>query len=69
VPDVAGEAKAGSDRIRYTAEALADEVTALPGLKGQLAFRHFSGYLAITDTKRIFYWSVPNRITFLGVWL
>ncbi len=43
----------------YTAEALADEITeVLPGLKKMPAFRQFSGYLPITETKNIFYWYV-----------
>lgn len=56
----AGSAKKAT--IDYTAEALADEVTILPGLTDTINFRHFSGYLQISETKSIFYWyATPPR--------
>jgi hypothetical protein len=42
--------------IHHTKEALADEVVDLPGLDVPPPSRSFSGYLPISDSKRIFYW-------------
>ena len=45
----------------YTPEALADEVTSLPGAeKLSINFRQFSGYLDITETKHMHYWFVES---------
>lgn len=41
-------------------QALADEITSLPGLTSDIAFRHFSGYLQISETKFMFYWCGPT---------
>ena len=49
--------------ITYTPDALADEVTALPGLATAPPFRQFAGYLRITETKNIFYWYVEPDTT------
>jgi len=48
---------------RYTKEALADEITNLPGLDWKPNFRQFSGYLTVDeDTGRnIFYWYVESQ--------
>lgn len=59
-PVVPASASAG---VAYTEAALADEITGLPGLSSEAAakagrFRQFSGYLPISDYKRIFYWCV-----------
>lgn len=51
-------AAATKGSIEYTKEALADEITSLPGLDQNLTFRQFSGYLPITESKNIFYWYV-----------
>lgn len=52
----------------YTAAALADEVTALPGLPASApTFRQFAGYLDITPTKHIFYWYVEPDGSSTGV--
>jgi carboxypeptidase C (cathepsin A) len=43
----------------YTKEALEDEILSLPGLKGKLSSRQFSGYLNLPGTKKyIHYWFV-----------
>lgn len=55
--------------IDYTAEALADEVTSLPGLTDTINFRHFSGYLQISETKSIFYWCATPPCTCIYIWL
>ncbi|KAM9759709.1 lysosomal protective protein isoform 2-T2 [Menidia menidia] len=39
----------------------ADEVTALPGLKKQPAFRHYSGYLDLPHGKHLHYWFVESQ--------
>ena len=47
--------------ISYTNEALADEVTELPGLNTPIKFRHFSGYLSVeNNTKFLHYWLVES---------
>jgi hypothetical protein len=35
-----------------------DLITALPGLSWNPNFKHYSGYLNATGTKRLHYWSV-----------
>lgn len=41
----------------YTPDALADQVTALPGTENlDINFNHFSGYLTVKDTKEMHYW-------------
>jgi len=44
--------------VDYSPDALSDEIHHLPGLNEPIAFRQFAGFLKITDTKHIFYWSV-----------
>jgi cathepsin A (carboxypeptidase C) len=45
----------------YSTEALADEVLNLPGAENlEFSFRHFSGYLPISETKRMHYWFVES---------
>lgn len=39
----------------------ADEVSFLPGLAKQPAFRHFSGYLRLAPGRRLHYWYGPGR--------
>ena len=39
----------------YTAGALADQVTTLPGALGPLKSKQFSGYLDISETKALHY--------------
>jgi carboxypeptidase C (cathepsin A) len=48
-------------RADYGSDALADEVTNLPGLNEPINFRQFSGYLSIGDTKQIHYWFVESE--------
>jgi hypothetical protein len=41
----------------YTQEALADQVTSLPGAENlDINFNHFSGYLTVAETKQMHYW-------------
>jgi hypothetical protein len=43
----------------YTTEALADQVTSLPGAENlDITFNQFSGYLKISETKNMHYWMV-----------
>lgn len=45
----------------YTPQAIADEVTNLPGAeKLTLNFRQFSGYLDVSSTKHMHYWFVES---------
>jgi carboxypeptidase C (cathepsin A) len=45
----------------YTPEALLDEIVNLPGAeKLTIPFRQFSGYLPVSDTKRLHYWFVES---------
>lgn len=45
----------------YTPEALADQVTNLPGAeKLDITFNQFSGYLPITESKQMHYWFVES---------
>lgn len=45
----------------YTPEALADQVKSLPGLTDEISFNHFSGYLPISETKRMHYWFAESE--------
>jgi carboxypeptidase C (cathepsin A) len=52
--------------VAYTPEALADQITSLPGLTGTLPFNHFSGYLEIPGKdagkpKQLHYWLVESE--------
>lgn len=41
----------------YSAEALADQITALPGAEDiEITFNQFSGYLKVNNTKNLHYW-------------
>jgi hypothetical protein len=45
----------------YTPEALADQVTALPGAESlNINFNQFSGYLTVDGTKQMHYWFVES---------
>ena len=45
----------------YTPEALADQVTNLPGAEGlDIKFNQFSGYLTVNGTKNMHYWMVES---------
>ena len=45
----------------YTPEALADQVTNLPGSEGlNINFNQFSGYLAVNGSKQLHYWLVES---------
>ena len=44
----------------YTPEALADQVTDLPGLTFSPSFNHFSGYLRVSPTRQIHYWYIES---------
>lgn len=45
----------------YTPEALADQVTALPGAENlEFSFNQFSGYLTVNQTKQMHYWMVES---------
>ena len=46
----------------YDAAPGEDVVETLPGLKDQPRFKHYSGYLNASGTKRLHYWSV-KRLT------
>ncbi len=41
--------------VEYTEAALKDKITSLPGAS-DIPFNHFSGYLDISETKKLFYW-------------
>uniref|UniRef100_A0A7S2Y0Z6 Carboxypeptidase n=1 Tax=Fibrocapsa japonica TaxID=94617 RepID=A0A7S2Y0Z6_9STRA len=41
--------------------AESDLITSLPGLRDEINFLQFSGYLDITETKKIFYWFVESQ--------
>lgn len=46
----------------YSPEALKEEIHNLPGLPGKsLPFRQFSGYVNVSDSRRIFYWFVESQ--------
>lgn len=41
----------------YTSEAMADQVTNLPGAEAlNITFNHFSGYIDVSSTKKMHYW-------------
>lgn len=45
----------------YTEEALADQITALPGAENlDITFNQFSGYLTVDNTKQMHYWFVES---------
>lgn len=45
----------------YTQEALADQVTNLPGAENlDFSFNQFSGYLTVDSTKQMHYWFVES---------
>jgi carboxypeptidase C (cathepsin A) len=45
----------------YTPEALADQVTSLPGAENlDISFNQFSGYLTVGETKQMHYWYVES---------
>ena len=45
----------------YSPEALADEVTNLPGAEGlDFSFKQFSGYVKVNNTKNMHYWMVES---------
>lgn len=45
----------------YTSEALADQVTNLPGAENlDITFNQFSGYLTVDNTKQMHYWFVES---------
>ncbi len=46
--------------VSYTPEALADQVTYLPGLTFTPTFNHFSGYLEVAPTRHIHYWYIES---------
>jgi carboxypeptidase C (cathepsin A) len=47
--------------LAYTPEALADQVTNLPGAENlELNFNQFSGYLTVNGTKNLHYWMVES---------
>lgn len=51
----------GDVSAAYTPEALADQVTNLPGAENlDLTFNQFSGYLAVDKTKQMHYWFVES---------
>lgn len=46
----------------YTPEALADQITNLPGTDGlNINFNQFSGYVKVSDTKNLHYWFVESQ--------
>lgn len=45
----------------YTQEAIADQITDLPGLNDAIKFNQFSGYLKISETKNLHYWMVESQ--------
>jgi len=48
--------------VQYSADALGDEITGLPGLNEKVDFRMFSGYVPVGDNKRaLFYWFVESE--------
>ncbi len=48
--------------MQYTTDALADQVTNLPGLNTDINFNQFSGYLKLGDSeKHIHYWFVESE--------
>ncbi|KAJ1441770.1 hypothetical protein B484DRAFT_415048, partial [Ochromonadaceae sp. CCMP2298] len=50
-----------STYTEYTTEALADQVTDLPGAENlKIPFNQFSGYLKVNGTKNLHYWLVES---------
>jgi len=48
----------------YTSDAINDKIVSLPGLKEELAFNQFSGYLKLGNTqKNIHYWLVESELS------
>lgn len=48
---------------KYTAEALADQVTNLPGAEDlDFSFNQFSGYLKVNNTKNLHYWYASSSM-------
>jgi len=47
----------------YTSEALADQITSLPGLNYNHGFNQFSGYFKVSEhyNRNIFYWYVESQ--------
>lgn len=46
----------------YTPEALADQITSLPGAENlSFNFNQFSGYITINGTKNMHYWLVESQ--------
>lgn len=46
----------------YTPEALADQITGLPGTEGlDISFNQFSGYVKVNGTKNMHYWFVESQ--------
>ena len=46
----------------YTSEALADQVTNMPGAEGlDIKFNQFSGYLNVNGSKELHYWLVESE--------
>jgi cathepsin A (carboxypeptidase C) len=46
----------------YTPEALADQITELPGTEGlDFSFNQFSGYVKVNGTKNMHYWFVESQ--------
>lgn len=47
--------------LAYTTEALADQVTNMPGTEGlDIKFNQFSGYLNVNGSKELHYWLVES---------
>ena len=46
----------------YTPEALADQITSLPGAENlSFKFNQFSGYIKVNSTKNLHYWLVESQ--------
>ena len=59
LPEIVAESQASSPAsslIIYSQDALKDEITSLPGLNDAITFRQFSGYIDVSDSKKMFYW-------------
>ena len=48
--------KSSNAEAQYLADA--QEVKSLPGLTKSIKFRHYSGYLNVSSTRRLHYWCV-----------
>uniref|UniRef100_S4RGP6 Carboxypeptidase n=1 Tax=Petromyzon marinus TaxID=7757 RepID=S4RGP6_PETMA len=51
----------GGAGVLVLAAPVEDEISYLPGLAKQPAFRHYSGYLDASGTKRLHYWFVESQ--------